>query len=124
MNEIKRWTIDCHSMEWMQVEDGDMVKFSDHAAEIARLRAELDNAAAAAVANMSLSCEKEREADALRVDAMRYRWLRNEAYKVHEMSPAVLLAEAAFPVDNCHTAGFVFGDELDEQVDAAMGAVA
>ena len=35
-------------------------------AEIARLRAELDNAAAAAVANMSLACEKEREADALR----------------------------------------------------------
>lgn len=34
--------------------------------EIARLRAELDNAAAAAVANMSLACEKEREADALR----------------------------------------------------------
>lgn len=34
--------------------------------EIARLRAELDNAAAAALANMSLACQKEREADALR----------------------------------------------------------
>lgn len=105
-----------------EVRNGDLVKFVDHAAEIARLRAELDNAAAAAVRNMSLACEKEREADSLRIDAMRYRWLRNEAHKVDEMSPAVLLAEAAFPVDNCHTAGFVFGDELDEQVDAAMGA--
>lgn len=71
MSGIKRWDIDCHSMEWMEVEDGDMVKFSDHAAEIARLRAELDNAAAAAVANMSLACQKEREADALRIIAER-----------------------------------------------------
>lgn len=42
MNEIKRWTIDCHSMEWMEVDDGDMVKFSDHVAEIARLRAKVE----------------------------------------------------------------------------------
>ncbi len=55
--------------------EGRYVLFTDHAAEIARLRAELENAAAAALANMSLACEKEREADALRVDAMRYRWL-------------------------------------------------
>ncbi len=43
--------------------------------EIARLRAELQNAAKAALDAVALSCEKEREADALRVDAMRYRWL-------------------------------------------------
>lgn len=80
MSGIKRWDIDCHSMEWMQVEDGDMVKFSDHAAEIARLRAELDNAAAAAVRNMSLACEKEREADALRADAERWNWIMSNYY--------------------------------------------
>ncbi len=100
MSGIKRWDIDCHSMEWMEIEDGDMLKFSDHAAEIARLRAELegymmgaaaearevdsrgeeikrlraelDNAAAAAVRNMSLACEKEREADALRAKLSEY----------------------------------------------------
>ena len=44
-------------------------------AEIARLRAELQNAAKAALYAVALSCEKEREADALRMDAERYRWL-------------------------------------------------
>ncbi len=57
-------------------------------------------------------------------DANRYRWLRNEAYKESGMSPAVILAEAGFPVDDSRTDGFVFEDELDERVDAAMGAKA
>lgn len=49
-------------------------KYIEAMQEIARLRAELDNAAAAALANMSLACEKEREANALRVDAERRGW--------------------------------------------------
>lgn len=40
----------------------------DMQAEIARLRAELQNAAKAALDAVALSCEKEREADALRAE--------------------------------------------------------
>lgn len=84
--------------------EGEYVTFDNHAAEIARLRAELDNAAAAALANMSLACEKEREADALRVDAERYRFLRSggcgATLRFHNSNPAT----------------------RDEMIDAAMGA--
>ncbi|QHJ82149.1 MAG: hypothetical protein [Caudoviricetes sp.] len=103
-----------------QYSDG-LVTHSYHKAEVARLRAELNAATKAGLDAIAAICEKEREADALRVDAERYRWLRNEAYKVDEMTPAVILAEAGFPVDDSRTDGFVFEDELDERVDAAMG---
>lgn len=116
---MKRYSWSTDFMEWW--DDGDYVLYSDHEEEIAHLRAELQNAAKAALDATALACEKEREADALRVDAERYRWLRNEAYKVDEMTPAVILAEAGFPVDDSRTDGFVFEDELDEGVDAAMG---
>lgn len=43
--------------------------------EIKRLRAELQNAAKAALDAVALSCEKEREADALRVDAERLNYI-------------------------------------------------
>lgn len=43
--------------------------------EISRLRAELQNAAKAALDAVALSCEKEREADALRVDAERLNYI-------------------------------------------------
>ncbi len=89
-------------------DDGDYVKFTDHEEEAARLRAELDNAAAAAVANMSLACEKEREADALRVDAMRYRWLRDTPWlDNHELARVIQMQKNAL---------------WDERIDAAMGA--
>lgn len=54
--------------------DGDYVKFSDHEAEVARLRAEIQNAAKAALDATALACEKEREADALRteIDGLRF----------------------------------------------------
>lgn len=94
--------------------DGVYVRRTDHAAEIARLRAELDNAAAAAVANMSLACEKEREADALRVDAMRYRWLRDQAAWTDAKNPCPY-SEQEHGQLRCITAG------LDEAVDKAMG---
>lgn len=60
------------------------------------------------------------EVDGFRKDAERYRWLRDKAYKVHEMAPAVILAEAGLPCDDIRTDGFVFEDDLDERVDAAM----
>lgn len=99
MSGIKRWDIDCHSMEWMEIEDGDMVKFSDHAAEIARLRAELEKSAKAALDAVALACEKEREADALRVKADRYDWIRRNAV-----------------LDGAN------GDQFDSEIDEAMGA--
>lgn len=49
-------------------DDGPYVLHSDHEAEVARLRAELQNAAKAALDAVALSCEKEREADALRAE--------------------------------------------------------
>lgn len=66
---------------WMEGDDdGEYVLHCDHEAEITRLRAELYNAAAAAVRNMSLACEKEREADALRADAERWDWIMSNYY--------------------------------------------
>lgn len=74
MNEIKRFN---HGVceypggifsEMNQEADGDYVLHSDHEAEVARLRAELQNAAKAALDAVALSCEKEREADALRAE--------------------------------------------------------
>lgn len=102
----------------VEKEGGHYVYFSDHEAEVARLRAELQNAAKAALDAVALSCEKEREADALRVDAERYRWLRNDAMTGTKHDPAVLKDG---PTDCCD---FMFGDELDAAIDAAMGASA
>ncbi|MBA0225160.1 hypothetical protein D7U89_06595 [Stenotrophomonas maltophilia] len=86
----------------------------DMQAEIARLRAELQNAAKAALDAVALSCEKEREADALRVDAERYRWLRDRA--PDEWS--VLLW-----IDS--NSQLLIDDSLmDSKIDAAMGAFA
>lgn len=90
----------------------------DMQAEIARLRAELQNAAKAALDAVALSCEKEREADALRVDAERYRWL----------SPRILSAD--FTMTDC--VGLTFelpkgsrvSPDADKTIDAAMGASA
>lgn len=71
--------------------DGDHVKFADHASEIARLRA---------------------EADALRVDAERYRWLiRN--WQFDKDSPISL----HFDLD-----GLDDTDKAAAAIDAAMGA--
>jgi hypothetical protein len=53
MSEIKLWPQRAHEAE----------------AEVVRLRAELQNAAKAALDATALTCEKEREADALRVEA-------------------------------------------------------
>ncbi|MCF3486966.1 hypothetical protein [Stenotrophomonas maltophilia] len=93
--------------------------------EIARLRAELQSAAKAALDAVALSCANEREADALRAeaealrkDAERYRWLRNDAITGTRHDPAVLKDG---PTDCCD---FMFGDELDAAIDAAMGASA
>jgi len=87
----------------------------DMQAEIDRLRAELQNAAKVALDAVALSCEKEREADALRVDAERYRWLRERA--------------SSDRTQICHYGtnwswNLLSGESADKTIDAAMGASA
>lgn len=110
MSGIKRYHWNGDESAW-----GAAVLYTDHAAEIARLRAELEKAAAAALANMSLACQKEREADALRVDAERYRWLRDQAAWTDARNPCAYSEQEDGQL-RCITAG------LDEAVDKAMGA--
>lgn len=86
------------------------LKVSDHEAEIARLRAELQNAAKAALDAVALSCEKEREADALRVDAERYRFIRDADRSDEKLGYDQILTYSQ--------------ETLDEAIDAAMGASA
>lgn len=94
--------------------DGDYVKFSDHEAEVVRLRAELQNAAKAALDATALACEKEREADALRANMARYRWLQKQTpYRFGKI-------QAACVIDAVDTLYFK-ADEFDKQIDAAMG---
>lgn len=50
-------------------------------------------------------------------DAARYRWLRDEAWKVKDMSPAVVLATAKFDVSGPECGGFEYGASLDELMD-------
>ncbi|MBO1748940.1 hypothetical protein [Stenotrophomonas indicatrix] len=93
--------------EMNQEADGDYVLHSDHEAEVARLRAELQNAAKAALDATALACEKEREADALRVNAERYRWLRDQPWRDNEeLEPVIRLQLNAL---------------WDDKIDAAMG---
>lgn len=97
--------------------NGDYVKFSDHAAEIARLRAELQNAAKAALDATALACEKEREADVERADAERYRVIRRKVaivggegkseFRIINLDPRYVAPKASI--------------ELDAAIDAAMG---
>lgn len=77
---------------------GVYVLHSDHEAEVARLRAEVE---------------------ANRVDAERYRWLRNRANDSYRSAPMV----AANPMDR-ETTRLIHSEELDAAIDAAMGASA
>lgn len=148
MSGIKR--IGWHGVHGMQDDaNGDYVLHSDHEAEVARLRAEvekirgyevapleakvaglraeLQNAAKAALDAVALSCEKEREADALRVDAMRYRWLRNPDQDVSLVLDKVtgyVEYHEGTQTGGYNTYEFRAGDELDKAIDAAMGAYA
>ncbi|PJL51454.1 hypothetical protein B9Y74_05515 [Stenotrophomonas maltophilia] len=72
---------------------GNYVSYDDHEAEVARLRA---------------------EADALRVDAKRYRWLRDQAAWSDAKNPCPYSEKDGQL--RCITSG------LDAAIDAAMGA--
>ncbi|RIA19694.1 hypothetical protein DFO63_4070 [Stenotrophomonas sp. AG209] len=66
-SNIKRWDYDHLAGGPTEDAEGSYVLHSDHEEEVTRLRAELQNAAKAALDATALACEKEREADALRV---------------------------------------------------------
>ncbi|HHA2711304.1 hypothetical protein [Stenotrophomonas maltophilia] len=92
--------------------------------EIARLRAELQNAAKAALDAVALSCAKEREADRLRTelevyrkDAERYWWLIQSLFSQW------------FAVGEAEIGMRVYGqcpskEVVESAIDAAMGASA
>ncbi len=145
MRGIKRYHWNGDESAW-----GAAVLYTDHAAEIARLRAELQKAAAAALANMSLACQKEREADALRaeveenekainvwrgrtqraeaeadalrVDAERYRWLRDRSGS--SLTPAEMQPAAWIegPGNQFVESDWLTGERADHVIDEAMAA--
>lgn len=102
-------------------DDGPWIPIGDHEAEVARLRAQLDNAAAAALANMSLACQKEREADALRADAERWDWIMSNYYRGD-------LARTQKIIGQCWTReqmeAAIDNDLAERNQEAAMGAAA
>lgn len=95
MNEIKRWDLASLGDGFIgmkKTDDGSFVRHADHEAEVARLRA---------------------EAEKNRVDAERYRWLRNaDNYPSPIGGFWNCLGETSEP------------EEMDEYIDAAMGTSA
>lgn len=170
MNEIKRFNGKGGMYEYGLV---DYVLYQEHYieanrlnAEVARLRAELQNAAKAALDAVALSCDKEREADALRAevewlrvelaetndrfekyrhsaskdyaalfarkdacandvaiykDAQRYRWLRAGSGTTWDQ-PWVAVGHC--DIEWVNQPNEIEGKQLDDAIDAAMGASA
>lgn len=90
----------------------------DYLLEISELRAEVEENEKAMNVWRGRTQRAEAEAEAYRKDAERYRWLRNDAITGTRHDPAVLKDG---PTDCCD---FMFGDELDAAIDAAMWASA
>lgn len=88
----------------------------DYLLEISELRAEVEENEKAINVWRGRTKRAEAEAEAYRKDAERYQWLRNDAITGTRHDPAVLKDG---PTDCCD---FMFGDELDAAIDAAMGA--
>lgn len=143
MGEIKRWDVesqDGRDCKVMALEDGDYVLHSDHEAEVARLRvmaqeqgvkdgneitrlrAELNAATKAGLDAIATICEKEREADALRVDAMRW-WFVCEQMEVENdddeygfwCSTVTLKSGYIYPPPS------PYYETVNQAIDAAMG---
>lgn len=112
MNEIKRWDIAALGNGFTGMkhrDDGAFVRTSDHEAEVVGLRAELQNAAKAALDATALACEKEREADAIRAELEEYKSLvRGIVDNRHK---------CFIPTDDPNSPTF----NWDERADSAMG---
>ena len=112
MSGVKRFSWNgLYGME--ELADGDYVLHSDHEAEVARLRAELQNAAKAALDAVALSCEKEREADALRTEVEGLRTTLEVIAVGDSRTPHIDAAQALL------RSGY-----WTDEIDAAMGASA
>ena len=113
---MKRYSWSTDFMEWW--DDGDYVLYSDHEAEVARLRAEVEGLKSKADELSMLHVETVQDKGHLEIkyrnachragrdrkDAERYRWLRD------------------LPQDHpSEEIGNMPGDMWDEQIDAAMG---
>ena len=102
-------------------QEGDYVRYEDYAAEVERLRAEKD---AVKIAAWDKSSEQLREMarlrlerDALRADAERYRWLRDNAcHEWFDEDYPVQIVNQVLPV---HPAKW--REETDAAIDAARG---
>ncbi len=117
MGEIKRFN---HGVceypggtfsEMNQEADGDYVLHSDHEAEVARLRAELEKVRGYEVAPLEAKvAELLAEVEMLRKDAERYRWLRDTPwFDNYEIRSVIAHQQNAL---------------WDKTIDAAMGASA
>lgn len=93
MGDITRADFTPYGM--VQKDEGHYVYFTDHEAEVARLRAEVEK---------------------YRVDAERYRWLRDRANEANKSAPMV----ASNPLGP-DVSRLIHADELDAEIDAAMG---
>ncbi|MEW2894475.1 hypothetical protein [Stenotrophomonas maltophilia] len=93
--------------------------------EIARLRAELQNAAKAALDAVALSCAKEREADALRAEAEA---LRKDAGRWQHARKLLSVDDIAERQRTIEEWNFLISEDeckrADEAIDTAMGASA
>lgn len=110
MSRIKR--IGWHGVHGMQDDaNGDYVLHSDHEAEVARLRAELEKVRGYEVAPLEAKvAELLAEVEAYRKDAERYRWLRDQPWRDNEeLEPVIRLQLNAL---------------WDDKIDAVMGASA
>lgn len=114
MSGIKRYSWSTDMMEkW---DDGDYVLHSDHEAEVARLRAELEKVRGYEVAPLEAKvAELLAEVEKYREDAERYRWVRDPSSKVAKGAVGITLDYA----NKCY-----FLSEADAAIDAAMGASA
>lgn len=99
-------------------DSGNWVGFTEHEAEVARLRADLKSAYKAALDAVALSREKEREADALRKDAERYRFLRSQM-KIGSVRTTLPLYKVPYVYlyEECSSES-----GIEDAIDAAMGA--
>ncbi len=83
---------------------------------LSALRAEVEALRSDMEAYMATANAEANEAEPLRKDAERYRWLRNEAWRHPVTAPAVAVFDADGQLVELDCEGF----ELDEAIDAAM----
>ena len=117
MSGIKRWFYSELHNEIMQEDHGKYVLHYDHEAIVDSMAEALVKLDGACLASEQEVARLRAEADSLRKDAERYRWLQKQTpYRFGKI-------QAACVIDAVDTLYFM-SEEFDKQVDAAMGASA